>query len=59
MKIGIDDGFSPELVTNANFDGFLEIPVIERPKEIIIPDPEKMIPFSKRNRSKDSSEFVH
>ena len=37
MKIGIDDGFSPELVTNANFDGFLEILVIERPKEIIIP----------------------
>ena len=57
MKIGIDDGFSPELVTNANFDGFLEIPVIERPKEIIIP--EKVIPFSKRKRSKDSSEFVH
>ena len=57
MKIGIDDGFSPELVTNANFDGFLEILVIERPKEIIIP--EKVIPFSKRKRSKDSSEFVH
>ena len=56
-KCSIDDGFSPELVANANFDGFLEIPVIKPPKEIIIP--EKVIPFSKKNRSKDSSEFVH
>ena len=57
MKLNIDDGFSLELVVNANFDGFLEIPVIKPPKEIIIP--ERIIPFSKRNRSKDSSEFVH
>ncbi len=57
MKLNIDDGFSPELVVNANFDGFLEIPVIKPPKEIIIP--ERIIPFSKRNRSKDSSEFIH
>ena len=58
-KLNIDDGFCPELVANAHFDGFFEIPVIKRPKEIIIPDPEKMIPFSKKNRSKDFSEFVH
>ena len=51
----IDDGFNAEFTETAFFDGILEIPVIEAPKKIIIPD--AVIPFSLRNRSKDYSEF--
>lgn len=43
----IDDGFHPELVEKALFDGILEIPRIEAPKEIIIP--KSLTPFTKRN----------
>lgn len=43
----IDDGFHPELVERAFFDGFLEIPTIKAPKEIIIP--KSLTPFTKRN----------
>ena len=46
----LDDGCSSELVKGARFDGELEIPVIPRPKEIIIP--QKLLNFSERNRSK-------
>lgn len=52
----IDDGFNAELVENAIFDGLLEIPVIKKPKEIIIP--EKVIPFTKRKRSSLKNEFI-
>ena len=52
----MDDGFNPEFVETALFDGILEIPIIEKPEEIIIP--KILIPFSKRNRSKDNSEFI-
>ena len=55
-KIIIDDGFNPEFVETAFFDGILEIPCIERPKEIIIP--EAVIPFSKRARSEDGHETL-
>lgn len=51
----IDDGFNAEFTETAFFDGILEIPVIEAPKKIIIPD--AVIPFSLRNQSKDYSEF--
>lgn len=51
----IDDGFNAELTETAFFDGVLEIPIIEAPKKIIIP--ESVIPFSLRNQSKDFSEF--
>ena len=34
----IDDGFNPELVKSAIFSGLLEIPVIKREKELIIPN---------------------
>jgi hypothetical protein len=47
----IDDGFSAHLVTKSRFDGIMEIPVIEKPDEIVIPD--GMTPFSKAHRAKD------
>ena len=56
IKNTIDDGFNPELVETAFFDGTLEMPVIERPKEIIIP--KGMIPFSKIKNSKTYEEFI-
>lgn len=52
----IDDGFNPELVKSAIFSGLLEIPVIKREKELIIPN--SMIPFSERNKSKTHDEFI-
>ena len=42
----IDDGYHPELVAKAFFAGVMEIPIIEAPKEIIIP--KSLTPFSKR-----------
>ncbi|MBQ7501241.1 DUF4417 domain-containing protein [bacterium] len=55
-KIIIDDGFNPEFVEGAKFDGILEMPCIEKPSEIIIP--KRVIPFSKISQSGDHSEFV-
>lgn len=52
----IDDGFNPELVSGASFDGNFEIPHIPAPKDIIIP--KGMIPFTKRKYSDNNSEFV-
>lgn len=57
MKHIIDDGFNAELVAKAYFDGIMEIPILSKPKEIIIPS--AVIPFSMANRSIDHSEFVH
>ena len=57
LKNKIDDGFNPELVYGAFFDGNLGIPQIERPDKIIIPS--ALIPFSQRNRSNNYNEFVH
>ncbi len=56
LKNSFDEGFNLELVETAFFDGILEIPKIEPPKKIFIPP--NMIPFSKRNRTKDFSECV-
>ena len=56
IKNTFDEGFNLELVQTAFFDGELEIPKIEPPKEIIIPS--RMIPYSKRRRSKDYSECL-
>ena len=56
-KIIIDDGFNAELVTNAFFEGFLEIPIIEKPKEIVIPS--ALIPFTQMKRSAAKTEAVH
>lgn len=55
-KIIIDDGFNPEFVETAFFDGILEMPKIEKPKEIIIP--KSVIPFSQREKSVDFSEIL-
>ena len=40
----ITDGCNPELVDGARFDGTLEIPVIEKPKKLMVPS--GMVPFS-------------
>lgn len=55
-KINMDDGFNPELVETAFFDGILEMPRIEKPKRIIIP--EKLIPINKLSQSQNHSEVV-
>ena len=57
LRNKIDDGFNPELVSGAFFDGLLEIPHIKRSDKIIIPS--ALIPFSQRNRSDNYKEFVH
>ncbi|MCD8300317.1 MAG: DUF4417 domain-containing protein [Clostridiales bacterium] len=44
-KAIMDDGMNPELVRGARFDGVFEIPIVEKPADIIIP--EEIIPFSK------------
>ncbi len=56
IKNTFDEGFNLELVETAFFDGELEIPKIEPPQNIIIPS--RMIPYSKRNCSKDYSECL-
>ena len=55
-KIIMDDGFNPEFVETAFFDGVLEIPVITRPEKITVP--EHMVPFTVRERSDAASSFV-
>ena len=52
----VDEGFRVSLVETAFFDGKFEIPHIEAPKDIIIP--EGMVPFSLRERSQDKNDFV-
>lgn len=48
-KAIIDDGMNPELVLGADFDGYLGIPIIKRPEQLIIPT--GITPFSARNRA--------
>lgn len=55
-KIVINDGFRPDLVEKAIFEGIMEIPKIKPPEEYIIP--KDTIPFSQRKRSKNHSEFI-
>ena len=52
----IDDGFRADLVRAASFKGIFEIPYINPPKKIVLP--QDTIPFSLMNRTKDHSEFV-
>ena len=56
VKVVVDDGCNPELLENAFFDGLLEMPMLKKPDEIIIP--KGLIPFSQREKSRDFSEFV-
>ena len=51
----MDDGFQPELAEGALFDGLLEMPLIKRSDEIVIPA--RMVPFSKRKHA-TSSDFI-
>lgn len=55
-KAVIDDGMNSELVETAFFDGLLEMPAINPPREIIIP--KGMIPFSQREKTADFSDTV-
>lgn len=55
-KIIIDDGFNPEFVETTFFDGILEMPCIDKPERIVIP--EAVIPFSKRTKSVQHREFL-
>lgn len=52
----VDEGFRVELVETAFFDGKFEIPHIDAPDKIIIP--EGMVPFSARERNQDKKDFV-
>ena len=49
----LSDGCNPELVIGAEFDGIFEMPIIKKPKKIIIPD--KLVPFSKMNKADQKS----
>jgi hypothetical protein len=44
----LSDGCNPEFVLGAEFDGIFEIPIIKKPKKIIIPS--KLVPFSKMDK---------
>ena len=46
----IDDGYHPELVEKSFFDGTMEIPILNKPDNIIIP--QSLTPFTKRNSIK-------
>lgn len=52
-KAIIDDGMNSELVKGAEFDGYLGIPIIRKPKAFIIPS--DIVPFTKRERQDDAS----
>ena len=44
----LSDGCNPEFVIGAEFDGVFEMPIIKKPKKIIIPD--NLVPFSKMEK---------
>lgn len=56
QKCIIDDGFRPDLVDGAYFDGIFEIPHVPGPKDIIIPD--RLVPFTKRTHHGTEKEFI-
>ncbi len=55
-KLTADDGFNPELVAGATFDGIFEIPHIKPPQNIITP--EGFTPFSKRRYAPTNDEAL-
>ena len=55
-KFCMDDGFRSDLVIGAEFDGLLEIPIIKRPKEIMIPA--GITPFTHRDKSVGTNETI-
>lgn len=54
-RSNIDDGFNPELVETATFDGVLEIPVVKDTNPEL---PKKLIPFSERKKSTSKNEYI-
>lgn len=52
----IDEGLRISLVETAFFDGDIEIPHIDAPDRIVIP--EGMVPFSQRDRDSECKRFV-
>ena len=55
-KIPADDGFNPELVLGARFEGISKFPCIEAHRDIIVPD--SLIPFSKIEKYGNKKAFV-
>lgn len=55
-KAMIDDGFNPELVAGARFAGIFEIPCIEAPSTIIVPD--GFTPWTQRKRAPTENELL-
>lgn len=56
VKNLVDEGFRVSLVETAFFDGKFEIPRIDPPSEIKIP--QGLVPFSLRDRSENYQDFV-
>ena len=50
------DGFNSKLVETASFDGFLEMPILNVPKEIILPT--SAVPYSQRKKLKSDTEML-
>lgn len=55
-KASIDDGFNPELVKNAHFEGLFEFPALDKPQKIVIPS--GITPFSRQNEAPTSNELL-
>lgn len=55
-KTIIDDGMNPELVKGATFDGYLGIPLVKKPKNLVIPT--GITPFTCRKRISNDSEAI-
>ena len=49
----LTDGCNPEFVIGAEFDGVFEMPIIKRPKKMLIPD--NLVPFSKMDKADPKS----
>lgn len=52
----VDEGFRISLVKTAFFDGKFEIPHIDAPEDIVVPD--RLVPFSQRKRSRNKNDFI-
>lgn len=52
----LSDGCNPELVAGAEFDGIFEMPVIKKPKKMMIPD--ALVPFSEMDRARPDAAAV-
>ena len=55
LRLEFDDGFMPELIPGAEFDGKFETPVIKPLEKTIIPT--KIVPFSHRNMVDNPEEY--